>query len=69
MLVFLSTIAANSAQAFELLMSTTRTACRRDLGGSMPNSWGGSPLSTQAHGAATAQHVDRFNGSVAFPCP
>ena len=38
---------ANSAQAFDELMSTMRTASIRGLGGSTPNSRGGSPLSTQ----------------------
>ena len=39
--------AANSAQAFEELISTMRTASMRGLGGSAPNRPGGSPLSTQ----------------------
>ena len=40
-------IAANSAQALDEVMSTTRTASMRGLGGSTPNSRGGSPSSTQ----------------------
>ena len=39
--------AANSAQAFEALMSTMRTASMPGFGGSAPNRAGGSPLSTQ----------------------
>ena len=38
---------ANSPHEFEVLMSTTRTASMRGLGGSTRNSRGGSPLSTQ----------------------
>ena len=37
---------ANSAQEFEALMSTIRTASIRGRGGSTPNRRGGSPLST-----------------------
>ena len=38
---------ANSAQEFELPISTIRTASMRGRGGSTPNRRGGSPLSTQ----------------------
>ena len=38
---------ANSAQEFDELISTTRTASMRGRGGSTPNRRGGSPLSTQ----------------------
>jgi hypothetical protein len=38
--------AANSAHAFEELMSTVRTAAMRGRGGSAPNKRGSSPLST-----------------------
>ena len=38
---------ANSAHALDELMSTMRTASIRGRGGSMPNSRGGSPVSTQ----------------------
>src|SRR6266566_4800606 len=37
---------ANSAQLFEVLMSTTRTASMRALGGSTPKIRGASPFST-----------------------
>jgi hypothetical protein len=40
-------IVANSAQALDEAMSTTRTASSRGFGGSTPNSCGCSPLSTQ----------------------
>ena len=43
----LQKIVANSAQELEPVMSTTRTAAMRGLGGSIPNKRGGSPLSTQ----------------------
>ena len=38
---------ANSAQALEAVISTTRTAAIRGFGGSMPKGFGSSPLSTQ----------------------
>ena len=38
---------ANSAQEFDALMSTIRTASIRGFGGSTPKTQGGSPLSTQ----------------------
>ena len=43
----LQKIVANSAQELEPVMSTTRTAAMRGLGGSIPNKRGGFPLSTQ----------------------
>jgi hypothetical protein len=39
--------AANSAQAFDGVISTIRTASIRGFGGSTPNNVGGSPFSTQ----------------------
>jgi hypothetical protein len=47
-------ITANSAQVFALLMSTTRTASMRGLGGSAPKRRGGSPLSTQRQNLRSA---------------
>jgi hypothetical protein len=41
---------ANSAQEFDALISTIRTASIRGRGGSTPNNRGGSPLSTQLIG-------------------
>ena len=43
----LTKMPANSLQALEVLISTTRTASMRGLGGSTPNRVGGSPFSTQ----------------------
>ncbi len=45
-------MAANSAQAFEELISTMRTASMRGLGGSIPNRAGGSPFSTHRQPSA-----------------
>src|SRR5580692_1485264 len=45
---------ANSPQALDVLMSTMRIASIRGFGGSIPNSRGGSPLSTQRQNLRSA---------------
>jgi hypothetical protein len=56
-------IPANSAQEFEALMSTIRTPSMRGLGGSTPNSRGGSPFSTQHQNfrSAVTMFIDEAN--------
>src|SRR5882724_505685 len=44
---FLRKVAANSAQLFDAVISTMRTASNLGLGGSMPNNRGVSPFWTQ----------------------
>jgi hypothetical protein len=59
----LRNIPADSAQEFEALMSTIRTASMRGFGGSTPNRRGGSPLSTQRQNLRSAVMVERIGMS------